>query len=152
MTTWNHNGVEITLSPSGYFFASPPGHGNISGPSIDSVKKKLDGLRATGFEPFDAIETDYNRKEIVSFKVTGLIKSTSSYNRGSYVFKVDKKPGRESEPTRLIRDTPENRALLQAAIDAHQAWKAEDERLKDIASAAWKALPFERADGRKETD
>jgi hypothetical protein len=144
-TTFKHNGTDIELRDNGKFYAKTAA-GMIEAPSLVAIKKKLDAKAK--FEPFSVIfETSkwdggFSRRvrSIGTAKVVGIYSPRAKWRGAMWQLE-----GSERDTGAVIEDTPENRAALQAYIDAMAHREQVVREADDAVEAARDALPWRRA-------
>lgn len=130
---FEHKGHEITiLASSGEFYAKVAG-ASIRKPSLDAMRKYIDGVIRSKFEPFAALDhPDHSADKAdkargyVPAIVTGIKKDEYSRS-GALKFIVEGRGDRRQ----VMVDTPENRA----AAEAYTAYAAESDRIRNERQA-----------------
>ena len=137
---FEYNGHNISLIEKGLFQASIKGH-LVEKKSLVALKRAID--KASAFEEFDALyqRTDY--EPYVEARVVGVVRAKgqkSYYNADKWLLE-----GRVSTKL-VIKDTPENRALVNASVAINEEYvaakRALDEKYGKRHEAARAAIPF----------
>jgi hypothetical protein len=97
---WKYKGLDIAFdADKGVFF-----HGALSATSFKALQKKMDAAGA--FKPFTAMAYDMYSTTPEVFEIVGVRKPRGKWGKAHWVTS-DKR-----EKRNLLKDTPENRALL----------------------------------------
>lgn len=143
MPTWTHNGIEIALRDNvGDFVATPKGGARITAPSLDAMKKKLDVLKQSSFQPFNALHIKYpyngrsGNESKGGFETNQVIGIEREKGRSGGTLKFQFKSGRNDQYA--YPDTPENREAIQLFVktqfenfEKREAMDAEERALKE---------------------
>lgn len=140
--TWEHRGHTITLTTAGAFQAKVNAR-HIAGPSLDAIKKKIDGFFK--FEAFTAIDLTFHPNIYKSanpknpaIRQVAVIGVTAKGGRGHgimFVGEATPKPiygGRGGEYAVLYPDTPECRTAYTTYMDVC----VENQKLKRLMDHA----------------
>jgi hypothetical protein len=123
--SWEYHGVTIKISDHGHFYADPAGQKRLTGPSLDSVRKKIDDLRKVEFEPFDIIDIQwpsqgdsYRGPKAGKYAVRKVIGIERDSRGMKFQLAPDEgKTFRNSEVSNVIPNTPRNIARVKQALD-----------------------------------
>lgn len=143
--TWEHRGRTITLDERGTFHTKV-NNKHISGPSLDSLKKRINELDDVQPEPFEALELNFHlsngkRPEIGirTVSVRSVEKGgRSKYDRAGFIGEAKPKKayhrkGDAESFTVLHPNTPECREAYKAYMDALvETARIEEERNKIV--------------------
>ena len=125
--TFEHNGITITLLPSGQFAATVGGK-TLTAPSLAAIKKKLNGSKA--FQEFPALMVLYGA--IREVRAVGITK-----NKYGTAWKLSN----GETPHEVYADTPENRVALQAYLEQAEANRQEAVRRSFALRVTLAAIP-----------
>lgn len=136
MADFTHNGISISLTAHGKFAAVIDGK-NTTAPSLDAIKKKIDGPSSAAFQEFPALLVSEYRGAPDPVKVVGIKKSRrTSWRSDEWLL--------DSGATQraVAKDTKENRASIQAYYAARLTLRNEKDRLELLVREARSAIEF----------
>ena len=132
MSDYRHNGIEISFdTPSAKFEAVIDGK-RVRAVSLDAIKKQIDKRKS--FDEFAALAAERYGRGMREVKVVGVRKPRGRHQSSHWVFE---KGGAD---WRVLRDTPETRALVAAYDETAEKNNAAIDGLKEEISDAWDRL------------
>lgn len=146
VTGWQHKGVAITFNEQGANFVARVNGNDLKAPSLDAMKKKIDGAQLIEFKPFKAVKGSMD--DLAQFDVVGIRKSagfSQRISRGETVFVCVAKNGNEFETDSVTPATKENIDTIKFANQEWEACRKIEQDAESRRTKARDAIPDVRA-------
>lgn len=149
MTILNYNGVNIELTPGGKFRATIAGKVT-DAPSFEAMKRKIE--KAEVFEPFKAFYLE-SWGLVRNLEVIGIRKNPRFKRHGDCVPRFEwitvEHGDRKAYHSAVYRDTPENRAAVDAWKALVKANDTQRDAMRKAEREAERAIPTDKPDPLK---